>query len=113
MNAAGNAINHPETMQPDPHTPGSPLPASFYAAEVGYLVDGTDLAYAGNNSVKGPPPVSSMPAAAPVASPPPVASAPVAAAAPPAATFTSAKTGATHGIGFSYSLQKDACVCLR
>ena len=30
-----------ETIQPDTHTPGSPLPASIYAADVGYLVDGS------------------------------------------------------------------------
>lgn len=37
-----------ETIGPDPHSPGSPLPASAYAADIGYLVDGTDLAKAGN-----------------------------------------------------------------
>ena len=52
MNAAGNAMNHPETMQPDMHTPGSPLPKSVYYADVGYLVDGTDMAKAGNLSVQ-------------------------------------------------------------
>ena len=52
MNAAGNAMNHPETMQPDMHTPGSPLPKSVYYADVGYLVDGTDMAVAGNLSVQ-------------------------------------------------------------
>ena len=52
MNAAGNAMNHPETMQPDMHTPGSPLPKSVYYADVGYLVDGTDMAQAGNLSVQ-------------------------------------------------------------
>ena len=28
MNAAGNAVNHPERMQPDMHVAGSPLPKS-------------------------------------------------------------------------------------
>jgi len=101
LNAAGNALNHPETMQPDMHTPGSPLPASYYAASMGYLVDGTPMSQAGNLSVQGPPPASQAPAApaAPVAAP----------AAPPmvAASFTST-TEATHGIKFSYSMQKDA-----
>ena len=52
-------------MQPDMHTPGSPLPPSHYYADVGYLVDGTDMATAGNLSVQGAPPsaASSMPAA--------------------------------------------------
>ena len=35
MNRAGNAINHPENIGPDMHTPGSPLPASTYAQDVG------------------------------------------------------------------------------
>ena len=30
-----------ETIQPDPHSPGSALPTSSYAADIGYLVDGT------------------------------------------------------------------------
>lgn len=37
-----------ETIGPDPHSPGSPLPTSAYAADIGYLVDGTDLQKAGN-----------------------------------------------------------------
>ncbi|CAJ1327863.1 unnamed protein product [Effrenium voratum] len=48
MNAAGNAINHPETIQPDPHSPGSPLPRAIFANDVGYLPDGTPLNRAGN-----------------------------------------------------------------
>ena len=40
-----------ETIGPDPHTPGAPLPPSAYAADVGYLVDGTPLDAAGNNAV--------------------------------------------------------------
>ena len=52
MNRAGNAINHPETIGPDMHTPGSPLPASTYAQDVGYLVDGTPMETAGNLSVQ-------------------------------------------------------------
>ena len=40
-----------ENIGPDPHTPGSPLPSSEYAADIGYLVDGTDIATAGNNAV--------------------------------------------------------------
>jgi len=40
-----------ETVQPDPHSPGSALPESAYAADVGYLVDGTPLDAAGNNAV--------------------------------------------------------------
>ena len=30
-----------ETVQADPHSPGSALPPSSYAADIGYLVDGT------------------------------------------------------------------------
>ena len=30
-----------ENIQADPHSPGSALPASAYAADIGYLVDGT------------------------------------------------------------------------
>ena len=51
MNAAGNAINHPERMKPDQHVKGSPLPRSVHSADVGYLADGTDLKRAGNNFV--------------------------------------------------------------
>eukprot|EP00435_Cladocopium_sp_Y103_P059745 s657_g21.t1 len=74
---------------------------SFYAAEVGYLVDGTDMLRAGNLSVQAgaPAPVSSMPSPAPP---------PVAAPTPVAASFTSTATEALHGISFSYSMQKDA-----
>ena len=80
LNRAGNSINHPESIGPDMHAPGSPLPASVYAADVGhlvdrtltalptqlqcflhvlkfvcsgYLVDGTPLDTAGNNSATG------------------------------------------------------------
>ena len=48
MNRAGNAINHPETIQPDPHTPGSPLPRALFCNSVGYLPDGTPMNAAGN-----------------------------------------------------------------
>ena len=40
-----------ETIGPDPHFPGSELPSSVYAADIGYLVDGTPLDAAGNNAV--------------------------------------------------------------
>ena len=40
-----------ETIGPDPHSPGSALPPSAYAADVGYLVDGTPIEAAGNNAV--------------------------------------------------------------
>ena len=48
MNRAGNAINHPETIGPDPHTPGSPLPRANFTNSVGYLPDGTPMNKAGN-----------------------------------------------------------------
>lgn len=48
MNAAGNAMNHPETIPPDPHSPGSPLPRANFVNDVGYLPDGTPLNKAGN-----------------------------------------------------------------
>lgn len=48
MNMAGNAINHPETIGPDPHTPGSPLPRALFCNSVGYLPDGTPMNAAGN-----------------------------------------------------------------
>jgi len=48
MNAAGNAMNHPETIPPDPHSPGSPLPRANFVNDVGYLPDGTPLNRAGN-----------------------------------------------------------------
>ena len=41
----------PETIGPELHTAGSPLPPSAYAADIGYLVDGTPMAEAGNNSI--------------------------------------------------------------
>ena len=40
-----------ETIGPDPHSPDSPLPPSAYAADIGYLVDGTPLDAAGNNAI--------------------------------------------------------------
>ena len=40
-----------ERLAADAHAPGSSLPASHYAADVGYLVDGTPLDAAGNNAV--------------------------------------------------------------
>lgn len=40
-----------ERLAADAHAPGSSLPASQYAADVGYLVDGTPLDGAGNNAV--------------------------------------------------------------
>ena len=59
MNAAGNAINHPETMGRDVHhagpgldftclLAGAPLPRGLFANDVGYLPDGTPLNRAGN-----------------------------------------------------------------
>ena len=48
MNRAGNAINHPENIQPDPHTPGAPLPRAEFTNSVGYLPDGTPMNAAGN-----------------------------------------------------------------
>eukprot|EP00434_Breviolum_minutum_P018083 symbB.v1.2.015950.t1/scaffold1203.1/size131588/17 len=48
MNRAGNAINHPETIGPDPHAPGSPLPRALFVNDVGYLPDGTPMNRAGN-----------------------------------------------------------------
>ncbi|KAL9139347.1 rubisco, partial [Amphidinium carterae] len=43
----GNQYFRPGSV--DPHTPGSPLPTSYYVNDVGYLPDGTSLAKAGNN----------------------------------------------------------------
>eukprot|EP00971_Amphidinium_carterae_P077987 1542832-Amphidinium_carterae.1 len=43
----GNQWFRPGTV--DPHTPGTPLPTSYYVNDVGYLPDGTSLALAGNN----------------------------------------------------------------
>jgi len=48
MNKAGNCINHPETIGPDPHAPGSPLPRALFVNDVGYLPDGTPMNKAGN-----------------------------------------------------------------
>merc|ERR1712003_383667 len=52
MNRAGNDANHPERIGPDPHVPGSPLPAPLlgYVNDVGYCPDGTPMATAGNLS---------------------------------------------------------------
>merc|ERR1712066_10329 len=52
MNRAGNAVNHPETIGPDMHMAGSPLPPPLkgYVNSIGYLPDGTDLLTAGNLS---------------------------------------------------------------
>ena len=48
LNRAGNAINHPENIGPDPHVPGSPLPRAEFTNSIGYLPDGTPLNRAGN-----------------------------------------------------------------
>ncbi|CAJ1403870.1 unnamed protein product [Effrenium voratum] len=48
LNRAGNALNHPETIQPDSHAPGSPLPRANFVNDVGYLPDGTPMNLAGN-----------------------------------------------------------------
>ena len=48
LNRAGNAINHPENIGPDPHSPGSPLPRAEFTNSIGYLPDGTPLNRAGN-----------------------------------------------------------------
>ena len=48
MNRAGNAINHPENIGPDPHVPGSPLPRAEFTNSIGYLPDGTPMNRAGN-----------------------------------------------------------------
>ena len=93
LNAAGNAINHPERMMPDSHAPGSPLPPASYMADIGYLADGTALTAAGNNSVKHVPATASNPTPAPTSAP----------AASPVAQNT-----VTHGRGFEYSAQRDA-----
>ena len=37
LNRAGNCINHPETIGPDPHTPGSPLPRARFTNSVARL----------------------------------------------------------------------------
>merc|ERR1712217_844237 len=50
MNLAGNALNHPETIGPDLHTPGSALPPPLFGFvnDLGYTPDGTDMTKAGN-----------------------------------------------------------------
>merc|ERR1712038_486326 len=50
MNKAGNLINHPETIGPDPHVAGSPLPLPLkgYVNDIGYCPDGTPMDKAGN-----------------------------------------------------------------
>jgi len=48
MNKAGNCINHPETIGPDPHAPGTPLPRALFVNDIGYLPDGTPMNRAGN-----------------------------------------------------------------
>merc|ERR1712187_759585 len=47
-NKAGNAMNHPETIGPDPHVNGSPLPLAKFVNDVGYFPDGTPYNMAGN-----------------------------------------------------------------
>merc|ERR1711972_828221 len=48
MNFAGNAVNHPETIGPDSHVPGSDLPQAVFCNSIGYLPDGTAMNRAGN-----------------------------------------------------------------
>jgi len=47
-NKAGNAVNHPESIQPDRHVAGSPLPRANFTNSVGYMPDGTAMNKAGN-----------------------------------------------------------------
>mmetsp|Transcript_26427 Transcript_26427/g.54497 ORF Transcript_26427/g.54497 Transcript_26427/m.54497 type:complete len:178 (+) Transcript_26427:83-616(+) len=48
MNKAGNALNHPETIGPDLHQDGSPLPEAKFMNSIGYFPDGTAYNKAGN-----------------------------------------------------------------
>merc|ERR1711972_16897 len=48
MNKAGNLINHPETIGPDPAVVGADLPKAIFVNDVGYLPDGTPMNTAGN-----------------------------------------------------------------
>ena len=52
VNKASNSLNQPESMKPDLHAPGSPLPRSTYIADVGCLADGTPIDMAGNRCLK-------------------------------------------------------------
>merc|ERR1712137_437253 len=49
MNKAGNLVNHPETIGPDPHVNGSPLPPPLkgFVNDIGYCPDGTPMDKAG------------------------------------------------------------------
>merc|ERR1712176_1540773 len=49
MNRAGNDVNHPELIRPDPHAAGSDLPRALFVNDVGYLPDGTPMNMAGND----------------------------------------------------------------
>merc|ERR1712141_163993 len=53
-NLAGNSVNHPEEIGPDPHTVGSALPSPLngYVNDIGYTPDGTDMTKAGNLSIQ-------------------------------------------------------------
>merc|ERR1712079_628933 len=42
-NRAGNAVNHPETIGPDPHKDGSALPSAVSVNDVGYFVNHPEL----------------------------------------------------------------------
>jgi len=101
MNMAGNAINHPETIQPDVHAPGAALPTSAYSADVGYLVDGTPLHAAGNNSLKAG---TALRAAIPTVPPSLTASSSQAAA----ASFVGSTRARASAAGFLYSAQRSA-----
>jgi len=54
LNTAGNGVNHPERVGPDPHRNGSPLlpPLKGFVNAIGYLPDGTPMKTAGNLGVK-------------------------------------------------------------
>ncbi|CAE8591092.1 unnamed protein product [Polarella glacialis] len=45
LNMAGNEVNHPEKIGPDPHKNGSPLPPPLkgYVNDIGYTPDGTPM----------------------------------------------------------------------
>eukprot|EP00929_Paragymnodinium_shiwhaense_P075658 TRINITY_DN386_c0_g3_i1.p1 TRINITY_DN386_c0_g3~~TRINITY_DN386_c0_g3_i1.p1 ORF type:complete len:218 (-),score=30.00 TRINITY_DN386_c0_g3_i1:34-621(-) len=61
-NTVGNAAVRPAS--PDPHTPGSALPPSFYVNDVGYLPDGSSLVTVGNAAFRPAQPDPHTPGAA-------------------------------------------------
>eukprot|EP00438_Fugacium_kawagutii_P021929 Skav207176 [mRNA] locus=scaffold573:779722:786304:- [translate_table: standard] len=109
MNRAGNAVNHPETIGPDPHVDGSPLPRAEFCNSVGYLPDGTAMNAAGGGFQEPGAPIPPSPSSPAPAMAPPVMAGGAAWLQPAVSNGQLASMGGDvrSNNGFLYAVQKD------